>query len=233
MNTIFKNPHLKYYLVFGFAAIVAIIITISIITQPPATKIDNLSRYDKSIPKEVKSRLEESLYKIISFNGVTNIPSRGALIRDNTFYSEPAEDDNDSIYVNFIVDIDSVNQSYFAQYQWSKNTNDPNISSTSILLMCIHDPDDIIYPDFKCKDDFTFNPSTDDPFIFLSEYLPYPIALSSEYATITSVKKPDLNIEIPTCTTDNQTEAIKKTRSFIESLYINPDDFTIITNCDN
>lgn len=131
------------------------IITYFIISNLNSVHIDNFSN-NFNIPSSKIKDIQNMLYDTVSLN-VSNpdqIPS-SATIRDDTISYDNNELTNTK-YGSFIVDLPSLEQSYFVQFEVSDTENDPNLSSTNIVVTC---PPDYyqIYNFENCIDDFSNN----------------------------------------------------------------------------
>ncbi len=212
-----------------FLLFVGIIIIVSITNITPRLKIDNIDVV-QNLSGDVKDALEIDLYRTVDKNTDEKVPGSGALVRTDTIVSE--YNNSTKVYSgNFIVDIDSLKQSYLVQFEWSKEKNNPNLSSTSELISCVREKEKIIYPDFKCEDQFSFNENTDDADIYLNGYLPHIENLSTGETFV--VLENGINylfIQLDSC--HNNTlieEAINKTKAWLNSLGVDPNKFTIQT----
>lgn len=118
------------------------------------TKIDNYNQYLKDAPKNTRYNLFTSIYTTLQSNGVEHPPKSGALIRNDSFDSKLQDD---GIHYNtFMIDIEEVQQSYYAQVSWS-NDNSIDVGGYPILLTC-PTQEQLIYPAFDCKDLLNKNP---------------------------------------------------------------------------
>lgn len=230
--SIIKSKKKLLILVVAFIVVVLLIIIISsIINRPPSLKINNLSVYTKDTPSDTRDTLFESLYNIAKENTSDEIPSSGAMVRNSSFNSTYDGEDK-ATYVSFIVDIEKIRQSYLVQYEWSKDNSTDNLSSTSVVISCLTKEEDIIYPDFKCKDDFSFDPEVDDPYLYIEQKLPYSFNIND--TTFTAVADNDnksIILFIDTCSSSARTNSIEKFGSWVSSFGINPEQFTITTEC--
>lgn len=218
-----------------FVVAIAIIIVIAFNSSGSSIRIDNLSDYSSNLSSDVRQRIQTALYDLVKMN-TDKPPTSGAVVRNGSFSSE--HDSYEKLtYIHFIVDIKKIEQSYFVQYEQSDNKNNTadNISSTSLVVSCIYEPDDIIYKNFKCKDAFSFNPETDNPYDYINNSIPYSLHLSGDYyITITPGEtESDLDLRIDKCDANGQRESIEKVKNWIESLYISPDLFTFHTTCNS
>ncbi len=200
-------------------------------------KIDNLSSYYPDIPEERRDSIFATLFRVVSEN--TNqdekIPKRGALVRKGTNHFT-FDEKTGVTYIDFIVDIESLQQSYNVQYEWADNVeNEINLSGYQGLVTCIKDPELIIYKDFKCKDMFTDDKYSD----FVKKYpiiqdLPVIVDYySNNYAdythytityNATQEDYSDFSLIINDYTGNNYNVALDK----IRELGFDPNDYKII-----
>ena len=122
--------------------------------------IRNLSNYtdlnssNKDSIDIIKNNLYEQVSRNIypsSYDKVKNISD--AIVRNDSFTQEYNKDSK--IYsVEFIVDIESVKQSYLVNYQWSDDSIsniESDIDQYGNLVSCLP-VDQLIYDDFNCQD---------------------------------------------------------------------------------
>lgn len=123
-------------------------------------KIDNFSQMIKSVPTDTKFAIFTSLYSIVKNNTSEDqeIPTSGALIRDGSLTSEYNPDSNIT-FNTFMVDIPSLQQSFFGQITWSKDEQ-ADLGGYPILFSCPN-KDQLIYPAFKCTNMLGNNPTTE------------------------------------------------------------------------
>lgn len=126
----------------------------------PETKIDNYRSYIKKSPQDTQDATFTALYNAIKINvsDPEAIPSNGAKIRDGSFTST-VEEDNTIHFDTFIVDIDSIQQSYYAQITWSNN-KEADLGGYPILFTC-PTAEQLIYQEFDCIDLITQNKISD------------------------------------------------------------------------
>lgn len=119
-------------------------------------KIDNYNDYIKGSPQDTKDATFTALYNAVKVN--TNdssiIPKDGAIIREDSFTSTLKDDDIH--FDTFMVDIEGVRQSYYAQITWSDD-KDADLGGYPILFTC-PTKEQLIYPEFDCQDLLTLNP---------------------------------------------------------------------------
>lgn len=118
------------------------------------TRIDNYNHYLKDTPDSTKYNLFTAIYNILKLNGIEHPPESGATIRNDSFNSELQ--DNGIHYSTFMIDIEEVQQSYYAQVSWS-NDDATDLGGYPTLLTC-PTKEQLIYPAFECKDLLNQNP---------------------------------------------------------------------------
>ncbi len=230
--TIIKSK--KYPLIIlsvSIVCVIGVVILLSNINREPEFAINNLSTYAKNIPSDTKRTLLSTLYKLVQENTTGDIPTTGAMIRDGSFSSD-YDKETKSTYAKFIIDISSLKQSYLAQYEWSDNNTLDNISSTSVMVSCLVSQKDIIYKDFHCKDEFSFDADVDDPYLYIIDKLPYSLDSSANTTfTIDRNDNKSLKIFLDKCDATTQKIVIQETKDWIKSFDIDPSIFTIKTSC--
>lgn len=201
-------------------------------------RIDNLSSYVPNLPQDKKDSMFATLYKTVSSNlsnGQT-APRSGARIRDNSASS--AYDEKTDIYSGeFIVDIESVGQSFRVQYEWSPTENNPNLSSYSIVITCLPE-DQLIYGYFPCRD--MQNDGSFSPINTISFYLPYYGKTKTGANFVIQKRNYNsgreyLEVNINSCGDQNLlAEAEEAAKEWVETYHINPEDlsFEIRDLCD-
>lgn len=160
----YKEKRLRPYIIIGlFILLVIIIISIlgiaGVFNQNPfgaSTKINNFNQYYKEVPTERYDAVSAALYTTIGYNiPESEIPTQGAMIRESSITNNYNEESLSTLST-FLVDIESIQQTYQIQMQWSNNP-DATMAGYSILVTCPAE-DQLIYPSFKCEDMITRDP---------------------------------------------------------------------------
>lgn len=139
-------------------------------------KIKNLSSYTQGKPfnKDVLNYIEHNLFTTVNLNQKTPVKDKSVedvLVREGSF-SQDVDETTGIHTVKFIVDIESLKQSYDVSYQWSdRNKYSTDLDEWGTLVRCLP-VDKLIYGDFKCRDMFTDMAKTDDDPL-LEKVLPY------------------------------------------------------------
>jgi hypothetical protein len=196
--------------------------------------VNNYDKYIKNLPTDRKNSINSALYKIVATNSQTdNINVNDATIRDGSAkYSYDRTTNVNS--GSFIVDMESIKQSYMISYEWSSDSKNSNLSGYSAIATCLASAD-FIYGEFGCVDSFANSKSYTerDPIL---KYLPYSTFNLSVTANVISNDRVDLNVNIilySSDTRDGQRDiSIAKYKTeiveWIRSLGLNPDDYLII-----
>lgn len=125
--------------------------------KPKQINIVGLDEKNSSAPISDKDILKAQLYRVISSNpDIENSKISDAILRNDSYIEETV---GDITTANFIIDIDSIQQSYTVSFSWSKNNDLPN----SILIEC---PNifESKYPDSYCIGMYT---TSDSPILYL------------------------------------------------------------------
>ncbi len=168
-NYILARKKIIYIIAIVLLISCALIIILNLSKGNPygnSINIDNLKQNISGLSRDQIDLTTNQLYKIVKHNTTNeeNVPSKGALVRKDGIVSE-YDSTEDFEYRRFVVDIDSLKQSYMVQLEWSKNGDYK--SGYPILISCIKDPSLIIYSDFECKN--IGSDTSDSPTIKISD----------------------------------------------------------------
>ena len=132
---------------FILSAIIAVIIASSRPSEPTIT-ITNWDKELSETPEDTRIHIAKSLYsQVVSFSDITS--TQKATIRDSSTNSTKIE--NNFTIGDFIIDIPDIEQSYAVQYFYGSLENQPTTEiSASAKIICITNPEQIIYPNFSC-----------------------------------------------------------------------------------
>lgn len=232
-------------MVVGVVALLGIIISLISynLSRNPYGKSISINNYDaivKNLSTEYKNSITASLYNVVERNSSAETASS---VRDAYIRSDSAEQEvvkpNEQYAGSFIVDIESIKQSYFVQYAYSVNAMDSIKSGYPILVSCLP-KDKLIYGDFSCKNVHdSESENSSDPII---DMLPKTTLSYKLYADTTSGKlllKAELRIP-----SSDLAGADQATRLQVINLYKNevkiwmknngfdPSKYTIVYNYD-
>lgn len=193
-------------------------------------KIDNFAEYFEDTPRDKKDALFAGLYNIVAdnaeANGLSEIPKSGAMIRDGSALNEYNK--QDKLHVGeFIVDIESIGQSYAGYFEWSDDNNAP-FSGYTTLYTCLV-KEDLVYGQFKCNDMFANSVTTKFP---ITQYLPDTVDyFSDNYSNHTnyrlSYKMNEDETEIKLIITDYTGGNYQNALDRIKSFGFDPEDYVI------
>lgn len=100
-----------------------------------------------------KSVIGGLIYQIALLNNVDNISNNKATIRADSVHYKYIEDLK-IYFLNFIVDLEDLGQSYRIVYRWADEYPNENVPTNEpAMAFCVHE-DELIYGDFNCKDDY-------------------------------------------------------------------------------
>lgn len=116
-------------------------------------EVDDIFQSIEGMPVSSGEIIANALFDTVADNSnESNIQKSGAVIRDNTLINNYYDGLN-LHYVNFIVDIPNLKQSYQIFHEWSDDNKNPYlIANNTTMVMCIADKNKVIYEDFICKD---------------------------------------------------------------------------------
>ena len=192
---------------------------------------DETSGREKPSDKELIDYIQSELLKIVNMNSDEQKEGRDikdAIIREGSFNQTHNKDEGVYI-VSFIVDIESLSQSYQANYQWkTSDGSDEHLDEWGDNVRCLPS-DKLIYGDFDCQDMFTVMGGSEKSII---NHLPH----SSLNYRITYSPSQDnvLDVTIETTASDERIDADaaisaykQEVLEWIRSVGFDPQDFYI------
>ena len=130
-------------------------------------RIQNYTSKVKNLPGDVRDATESYLYNVtkMNVNDSVNVSKiSDAHIRDGS----DTQEEQSGVYTgSYIVDMESIKQSYGVSYTYSDD--DSKMGGNPIVIQCLP-KEKLIYGEFKCTDLVSEQSSTTDPLI---RYLPY------------------------------------------------------------
>lgn len=139
----------KLITIAGVLAVVAIIVfavVSKILSAPKKIKIQNYDQYLSSAPADKKEMLERHLYTFLSSKLELKEDVNDAYIRENTVKIA-----NDGAYSNsatFLIDIDSLRQTYVISFSWMEIQDSNNLDD--IIVAC-SSKKQTKYPESVCE----------------------------------------------------------------------------------
>ena len=241
LNQPFARYGLLFFIVTAlFAVIIVLVMNANHIEVEPSLTINNFQEVLPNMPKNSRTIVEQKLYAQVkkSLKDNEKMPTSGALIRKESLYSF---DVGGTLFSgDFIVDIDSVHQSYIIKYFYGGLDGEGEIeSSAAVEFYCLTSQDKELYQDFECRKnnlaltDFTH----DTPIVYLLpknfsnqryslSYAPSTTS-SSGYAVVIEFDPPEAvylsgNLE------DFVDEKMILIRSWLKENNMDPDDYEFI-----
>lgn len=230
------------------AAIAVVLVLVAIIVIPNINfgfddstrlRIDNWREALPSVPESTRIRVEEVLRNQVSVNLDGNVPSSGAKIRVGS--QKTIEANGGLVLGDFIVDIPDIQQSYIIQYFYGNDSGSTYVGinngqefeeSASVAAYCITNQEDIIYPDFACRDGSVLSNSDTSISIFYVSFLSSQAEISVDgkeaalYMDYDSYGSPRLNVVVDNCGDSSIIkEAKEAARTWVENAGFDPDVF--------
>ena len=218
--------------------IIAIIIVVGLVVFGAVMAIINSRATDKVVISELKKNLPENApeYLVDSIEGGAyyqlgfdlgddlNTSSINGVIRDGS--ATIFADWGNTQAGKFIVDMDSIKYSYLVYYSYGENSR---IASgvmgeyQGVLIFCLSNPDDIIYPESACGNSKATN--QDELYLNLPDYQ-YALGDGREVTLSFSPGK-EVMATVNHCgvTIDNA-PIIAKAKEWVEGYGMEPSDFT-------
>lgn len=241
-----KKPK-TYLLVFISIIIIitAIIVFFIIHNQLHDQKIsiENIDKYVKNMPDSKKQEIYGTIYMAAQTNSdldEVTLSTATAVIREKTF--SETYNKYDKVYSgDFVVDIDSIKQTYHIYYDWSPNkTSEQLIAGSYGTSANCPTKNEMIYDFYKCK-----NPYTDEiyrAYDYLTMLLPYTGTLKDNTSYTASPveyyygsEEPFIRVSIDACGNNKKiTEGVEAFKNYLKSYNLNPEDYNIISKntCD-
>lgn len=219
------NPFVVAFILFQVIFILFAIFTIQgIFSKKPAITQIDISNYSFiNLDSQHKPILQGALYDIVSLNNVGNISSRDAKIRNDSVKDVYVKD-LDIHFLNFIIDLDDIKQSYRIIYRWTNSYPNDNISSDNPAIALCPSQSELIYGDFDCKDSYADN--IEDIIVFdmlhHKTFDSFTIDLVGDFYNGES-----LSLRISTGSSDkvSQNAAVSEISDYLSSLGFNLEDF--------
>lgn len=139
-------------------------------------EISNLDEYTEGKPTDEERirYIKHNLLTVVNLNSDETIESDSIddiRIRDNSF-SQEYDQETTLHHVEFIVDIESIKQSYNVSYEWVDNQDEWRaMDETGTLVTCLP-INELRYGDFNCKDLLTEQSGETDPVLERLENTP-------------------------------------------------------------
>jgi hypothetical protein len=166
------------FIITSVTVVLAMLILIIFFAIPNSTnpygeelKIENFSGLVKNLPTERRDAIFSALHTIVTLNGINE--EQASTINDAVIRTDSAKQSydvkNDIYNGEFIVDIESIKQSYLVRYFYAAKDSVAKIGGYSLLMLCLP-VDQLKYGDFNCKETLAAESEGIDPII---QYLPH------------------------------------------------------------
>lgn len=235
-----RTPNLPVAIFIVFQAIIIILLIISLFQLFNSGGYTNDTEYNQQQPKaQIKDidktitdasavdldYIRQNLFQAISIN-TPNIDTKDlqATIRQDSTKTLQFDHPEFTFY-SFTVDIPSLQQSYQIFYTYPDAGEiyyiDPD---NPVTILCLDNSDDIIYPDFDCKNysKFTTRNTIAAEYLRYFDFADFDIAFSKDFK--------ELTIGLKTSQTDDSKLGayLQTVKDTIKSLGISPDIFTYL-----
>lgn len=213
---------LRRVLICVFIIILSIAITVKIGSDNywgKTVKIDNFSENlnGRKNNGATYNLIRNRLYKRIIENNGDIAQVNSAVIRSGTFEYDSQEN---VTTVKFIVDIESIKQSYQVSYQWG---DEDYLDEYGTIVSCLPKKS-LIYGDFNCQDLFTSMAGTNDPALLATPYSDYGYDITAEEQ---SDGKVVINIYLYACQVDEEEVYRDYALDYLKSQNVDLEDYTI------
>lgn len=193
-------------LVVGQALIIVILVLViqSFTKEKEHVVIEDSGIAGSNMPEEAESFVADNIWEVIKNNVIDNTQSRvdDVVIREGTYEEEILDDG--TVQATFIVDIDSLKQSYTVSTGWSKD-------GKTVYEVIVNCPpiSKMKYPETVCEGMYNNTYSLDT-------YLPYEFEDGFGYLYIESGEYPEtINVEVSSCGYDDY---VKKAEEYLANI---------------
>lgn len=222
---------------FAVGSIAIIIFAIYENTKNPYEhymEISNLDEFTSGKPtnRDTLNYIKYALYNVISDNTdreLENNEIKDIMVRPDSF-SQDYNETTKIHSVHFIVDIESLRQSYDVKYEWASSKPNDNLSEYGTVVTCLP-VDQLIYGDFGCQDMFTAEKQVVDPII---NHLPQSTLGYEITSGAWDGERLTLNIKITLSASDERIGADEAVASYkaqatawIRSVGFDPNNYTL------
>ena len=187
--------------------------------------IDNYANVNLNVNLDdaQKSVVEGELAKIVSLNNTdSSTLSYGAEIREGSVH-DVFIDDLAIHFLNFIIDVKELGQSYQVIYRWADRYPNPNVPTNNSAMIFCPRQDKQIDQNFNCRDDYNGNGESIVAYQVLRNQLFGSFLTGIEGNDTDGIKKIYISpMDSEEATKDN---AIKTLRDWLANLGFNLDDY--------
>lgn len=191
--------------------------------RQPTVIIEGLSSELPDVQAEHIGSIERQLANTISLNiNSFDINNSKAIIRQDSLKIQKFEN-IEGYYFSIIVDIPNLQQSYQIYHHYPATDSPPNSSPPNVMyVLCLDSFTEKIYPDFHCRDNQLpeIRNSIAAYYLKYTNFEKYSAWINDDENSV--VKITPIN---PNVSTDQKNEYIQKTKEFVSSLGISPNNF--------
>ena len=231
------NPIVVIAVLIQLLFIVLVIATINNVLNAeqdnPKVSIDNYSQVENSIELEgnvgnnlKKDILGRAIYRTVSMNYDGNLKNSGANVREGSMRSLYL-DDYDYQYMSFLIDLPDIEQTYRVVYRQGDD-NTPGglfgIDDYNAIVFCPREAD-LIYEPFDCQDGFGTT-AMDSILMTLIRYSEFDGFAVNPVIDLKTGNIETIEIVVESNNEKQQEAAVNKVKEFLESVGMNPDDYT-------
>lgn len=204
-------------LVVGQALIIVILVLVvqSFTKEKEHVVIEDSGIAGSNMPEEAESFVADNIWEVIKNNVMDNAQSRvdDVVIREGTYEEETLDDG--TVQATFIVDIDSLKQSYTVSTGWSKD-------GKTVYEVVVNCPpiSKMKYPETVCEGMYnnTYSLDTYLPYEYEDEDGGYIYMERGEYPE-------DINVEISSCIYEDG--GIEKAKEYLASIPVDLSGYNI------
>jgi len=236
MNQLGKKQKI---IIISIGVILIAVFVLSFFISRPVNKygnginVINYDKYISNLPADRKDSINTALYNITKDNSNnSSVNVKDATIRGDSVTYNYNKDSNINSG-SFIVDMQSIKQSYLITYEWSSDISNADLSGYSSSASCLP-LDKLIYGNFNCQDSFSSSDNTKnrDPIL---NYLPYSTFNYVVTANTNNQNRVELDANIILYSSDtrdgNRDNSITKYKTeitdWIKSNGLNPNDYIV------
>ena len=208
-------------------AIILFIVTINGINKSTFklsnVPISNLSQDLENLPTNSVETIQDLLYDTITINQGTlnSISDSDAEVREGTMIDLYFEN-IDMHYVNFIVDIPSIQQSYQVFNEWSDDNSNPHYLINMVTMVMCPLKDQQIYNNQDCRDIFNHNGQK----IIVSKFInQFDYNSFTPYFKEGDLSTVYINPAIPNVEDKVKQEYVQETKDMVDALGVSSDIF--------
>lgn len=202
------------------------------------TPIREYDQQIKNLPANYKSGIEGALRDMIAYNNAESSTAdrvSDAVIRDGSATQREAIK-GDRYEGQFIVDIESLRQSYLVQYEYSRLPEKDAQSGYPVLVTCLPE-NKLIYGDFICRERYTTaDEKVRDPIVSKLPHATLSFRLSADATGEELILRAELRIPAMDLSGDarSRRQAVtlykREVTNWMESEGFDPADYTITYN---